>query len=162
MAIGVLLIGGVFFVRASAQGTANGALTSVQATGTPGGVTVGNAGDPSRDVLFLLNRLSSIKIDKAIFESRAFNSLQDFGLKVVDEAYGRPNPFAPIGNDVSLPITETNSISPVFVPTTPSPSPIPSASVKPSPSPKKSTPASTPANTGNGFDDGSGFFDPTL
>lgn len=53
--------------------------------------------DPKAKVVEMLARLSSLKLDRAFFDSALFRSLQDFGVDVVAEPKGRPNPFAPIG-----------------------------------------------------------------
>lgn len=45
----------------------------------------------------MLSRLSALKLDRALFDSELFKTLQDFGIEVVQEPKGRTNPFAPIG-----------------------------------------------------------------
>lgn len=53
--------------------------------------------DPKAKVVEMLGRLSSLKLDRSFFDSPLFKTLQDFGVEVVVEPKGRPNPFAPIG-----------------------------------------------------------------
>ncbi|MEK7645113.1 MAG: type 4a pilus biogenesis protein PilO [Patescibacteria group bacterium] len=53
--------------------------------------------DPKAKVVEMLSRLSSLKLERAFFDSPLFKTLQDFGVEVVVEPKGRPNPFAPIG-----------------------------------------------------------------
>jgi|GEM_PF-262309 len=53
--------------------------------------------DPKAKVVEMLAKLSSLKLDRAFFDSPIFRSLQDFSVDVVAEPKGRPNPFAPIG-----------------------------------------------------------------
>lgn len=43
-----------------------------------------------------LIQIESLKLDKAIFESKNFNSLVDKGEDITSEPTGRKNPFAPI------------------------------------------------------------------
>ena len=45
------------------------------------------------------SELDQISFDVAIFEDARFTSLISFTKPVQDEPAGRPNPFAPIGND---------------------------------------------------------------
>lgn len=107
LTIGIVaaLIVGMAFVgyRASAQNsTADSPLTS----------SAMDSSDPGKDILFLLNQLSVIRIDKEIFSNAVFLSLKDFGLKVVEEPYGRPNPFAPIGDDsASVSSSQSTTVS---------------------------------------------------
>ena len=48
------------------------------------------------DVLTLLNQIQSLRIDKSIFESPEYQSLNDFSVAIPPQPVGRPNPFAPI------------------------------------------------------------------
>ncbi len=43
--------------------------------------------------------LQSIQLNSEIFSNPSFNALQDFSQPVPTQPQGRPNPFAPIGND---------------------------------------------------------------
>jgi hypothetical protein len=51
------------------------------------------------DALKLLLDMRSIKLDARIFESQAFQTLQDTGQEIIPEPVGRTNPFAPSGTD---------------------------------------------------------------
>lgn len=53
--------------------------------------------DPKAKVVEMLGRLSELKLERSFFDSPLFKTLQDFGIEVVVEPKGRPNPFAPIG-----------------------------------------------------------------
>ncbi len=53
--------------------------------------------NPKTKVVEMLSRLSSLKLERSFFDSPLFRTLQDFGIEVVVEPKGRPNPFAPIG-----------------------------------------------------------------
>ncbi len=48
-------------------------------------------------VLTLLNQVSSLKIDKSLFDSASYRSLVDYTVNIPEQNVGRPNPFAPIG-----------------------------------------------------------------
>ncbi|MDD5357101.1 MAG: hypothetical protein PHS53_03070 [Candidatus Pacebacteria bacterium] len=45
----------------------------------------------------LLQELEKVNIDRSIFATAAFQSLQDFGVEIQAEPIGRPDPFAPVG-----------------------------------------------------------------
>jgi hypothetical protein len=51
------------------------------------------------DIISLVDRLKMISIDKSIFSSAIFSSLIDYNVNLYPESQGRPNPFAPLGND---------------------------------------------------------------
>lgn len=59
--------------------------------------TAASTEDPKAKVVEMLGRLSSLKLERSFFDSPLFKTLQDFGVDVVAEPKGRPNPFAPIG-----------------------------------------------------------------
>lgn len=44
----------------------------------------------------LLEQIQSVQIDTSLFKSPAYQSLQDFSVKIPEQNVGRPNPFAPI------------------------------------------------------------------
>jgi len=110
-----LILGYVLFAPKSSSGQSNLTVT------TPTDVTSQNAlvggGDTSatdavaQDFLNMLLSVKSINLDDSIFSDPAFASLQDSSLVLVsDISQGRPNPFAPIGNDTA-PVDNTNSNS---------------------------------------------------
>ncbi|MCC7160534.1 hypothetical protein IT399_02355 [Candidatus Nomurabacteria bacterium] len=69
-----------------------------QKTSTSSSITTVEA----KDFLALLLNVKNIKLDDAIFTSVAFMSLRDSSITLVpDGNEGRPNPFAPFGNDVA-------------------------------------------------------------
>lgn len=53
------------------------------------------------DILILANKIKTVTIDPSVFSSPLFAYLKDFSNPLTPEAQGRPNPFAPIGLDVS-------------------------------------------------------------
>lgn len=52
-----------------------------------------------REILSLLLDLRGIKLDTDLFQSSVFRSLVDFGVELEPQPVGRPNPFAPLGED---------------------------------------------------------------
>ena len=52
------------------------------------------------DLLATLLSLKTLTLDPTVFGDPVFRSLQDFGLPIPEEAVGRNNPFAPLGENV--------------------------------------------------------------
>jgi len=50
-----------------------------------------------RELLTLLSDIRQIKLDASLFTNPVFQSLEDYGQTIPNEAVGRANPFAPIG-----------------------------------------------------------------
>ena len=100
----------------------------------------------SGDFLSLLLNIQNIKLDDAILSDPAFRNLRDSSIFLTpDGTEGRPNPFAPIGFDISA--TPAN-IAPVPPPTESS-APASSGGSSSSPSSSSTPPTSTqsPATT---------------
>jgi hypothetical protein len=53
----------------------------------------------AKEVLDLLNKMSKVKLDDSIFYDKAFISLRDTTVELVNQPIGRNNPFAPLGAD---------------------------------------------------------------
>ncbi len=72
-----------------------------------------NSPDPSREFVSLLQSIKSITLDTSLIESKAFQTLVNHGTILPENApSGRPNPFAIIGEDISIiKKTETPTIS---------------------------------------------------
>lgn len=68
-------------------------LISQNPDGTPGADVVG------ADIIALVEQLNTVKLDTALFAKDTFQSLRDFSISLRAQAVGRPNPFAPIGQD---------------------------------------------------------------
>ena len=49
------------------------------------------------DLVSLLLTLQSLSLDETLFEHETLTALVDFGVELVPEPIGRPNPFAPLG-----------------------------------------------------------------
>ncbi len=59
-----------------------------------------------QEILQLLMDVQSIKLDSAIFADPSFVTLRDFSRAIVEEPFGRENPFVPIEDteaDTSVP-----------------------------------------------------------
>jgi hypothetical protein len=55
-----------------------------------------------KDFLTVLLNVKNIKLDDSIFSDLAFSSLHDSSILLIpDGTEGRPNPFAPIGSDIT-------------------------------------------------------------
>jgi|SRR5271168_1396286 len=61
--------------------------------------------------LNLLLQIKDINLNTAIFQDSSFVSLQDDTVTIPNQPYGRPNPFAPIGQDSGAVSTSTLSAS---------------------------------------------------
>lgn len=74
----------------------------------------------SNEILATLSSIKSITLEDKIFKSQSFNSLIDGTVPLVQDGnQGRPNPFAPIGNDASN-FTNTTTVDTTKSETTPS------------------------------------------
>ena len=81
--------------------------TAFLVTTTPLGVTpIGDISTPSeigQEFLATLLNIRTLKLDNSIFLSNEFNTLRDFSVPLtIPEEVGRPNPFAPLGEEVQL------------------------------------------------------------
>ncbi|MCX6719365.1 MAG: hypothetical protein NTZ38_03265 [Candidatus Taylorbacteria bacterium] len=50
------------------------------------------------ETLSLLNQIQSLRIDKSVFQSAAYQSLEDYTVQIPPVNIGRPNPFAPLSS----------------------------------------------------------------
>lgn len=72
--------------------------------------------DISNHFLDLLLNLKNIKLDTSIFNATTFKALQDFSSPIApDTNPGRPNPFAPIGQDIVTISSFTVNSNPVTI-----------------------------------------------
>jgi hypothetical protein len=101
--IGVIIIAVLFVLyRVFTGGEEAPALSSE----TPSGLPPEQGGD----LLALLLQLKSITLADGVFSDAAFQSLQDFTVKLTPEPIGRKNPFAPIGAVEASNGTTTNPL----------------------------------------------------
>ncbi len=70
--------------------------TDTTAPSVPGSTTTEQAALESQALLMSLQKLQSYNVEGKIFSDARFASLVDFRVELVDEPFGRPNPFAPI------------------------------------------------------------------
>jgi hypothetical protein len=65
-----------------------------------------SSGGPLLDpkLLSALSQLRLVKLDLTLFKSPIFKSLEDFSVEIEPQPFGRPNPFAPLGDieDIDL------------------------------------------------------------
>jgi hypothetical protein len=64
------------------------------------------------ELLSTLLNLKTIKLNDQIFSSPLFSSLTDFTITLGSGVEGRPNPFAPIGTDITPAPTPVDTIQP--------------------------------------------------
>ena len=76
-----------------------------QNTFNPSDVIVG------RDLLALLARMKTTKIDEQFFDNKIFKALEDFGMPIPDQPVKRINPFAPIGVEGTQVSSQTSETS---------------------------------------------------
>ncbi len=89
-----------FVVKPGAVGVSLGGLTT--STGASNIVTADQ--DVGGEFLQMLLNLKAIKLNTSIFDNTSYKSLKDYTV-VLEEPknVGRPNPFAPVGQDVVVP-----------------------------------------------------------
>lgn len=133
-----LLIGGaltamyLLFIKGDKD---ESALVGSTSSGSATAVLPGEDSQIAKELLSILLNVKSIRLEDSIFRDEAFASLRDGTILLVpDGNEGRPNPFAPIGTDLSAspllsrPDTPIEEITP---PATPTPSVTPPATGTP-------------------------------
>ncbi len=65
---------------------------------SPSPTTIVQENPVSQNLLVALSNLHTIKLNGAIFQDPAFQSLSDFGVTIPPQPTGRRNPFAPLGS----------------------------------------------------------------
>lgn len=109
VAIGlVLVLVYFFFIKKAPE---EPALVSSNADGTivDNSVANSNSSALTKEFLTLLLNVKSININDQIFSDPAFSSLIDSSISILNDGNeGRPNPFAPIGSDLTITPTVTN------------------------------------------------------
>ena len=89
-------------------------LTRNNNTDNTSSLSTDNSAVPSADAQYvytLLQRMSAVKLDDAIFASDAFKSLIDNTIVLTPQDTGRTNPFSPIGADTGISIQSTTKVS---------------------------------------------------
>lgn len=97
----------IFFIKPSTDNAPT--LISSGETATIPDIPAENADETiTQDFLSLLLNVKNIRLNDAIFSDSAFASLHDSSIVLVQDGNeGRINPFAPIGNDVTTPLSPT-------------------------------------------------------
>lgn len=97
----IVIIGGILYVTLTKNtATTSGPLSSDSTATAPGVLPVGDD-QIGRDFLTVLLSLKTIKLNDELFKKPAFQNLRDYTKELIEtDPKGRPNPFAPIGNDV--------------------------------------------------------------
>ena len=141
--IGGVLVGGyLLFVKKPTQ--APGLVSSSEVATETGDTLKEEDSVIAKELLGVLLNVKNIRLNDSIFNEEAFTSLQDSTILLVpDGTEGRPNPFAPIGNDISAAVLNSTPSTPVTI-TSPSPTPTPTNPVVPGTTPNTST--NTPSN----------------
>ncbi len=86
----------VYYTQTETQGE-TGSLVSQNAVAGNSRATIA----VGAEIISLLEKLDRITLDTALFQQPTFQSLRDFSITLRPQPVGRPNPFAPIGNDSS-------------------------------------------------------------
>jgi hypothetical protein len=100
----------IFFLKTDKVPDASLVSSPNTSTLPAGAAPVAGAGAPSdgvsvaaNDFLTLLLGVKNIKLPEAIFSDPAFQGLRDSSIVLVpDGNEGRPNPFAPLGQDIAI------------------------------------------------------------
>jgi hypothetical protein len=113
----------VFFIKPSPEqpslvsSGANDTLPNMD--GSPSNVNTSNTNSEiAKDFLVIFSNIKDIKLNDAIFSDPSFISLHDSSIILTpDGTEGRPNPFAPFGNDVIPVPTSTSTSTSTLTPT---------------------------------------------
>ncbi len=143
--IGGVLVGGyLLFVK---KPTSAPGLVSSSEVATETGDTLKEEDSViAKELLGVLLNVKNIRLNDSIFNEEAFTSLQDSTILLVpDGTEGRPNPFAPIGNDISAAVLNSTPSTPVTI-TSPSPTPTPTPTTPVVPGTTPNTSTNTPSN----------------
>jgi len=60
------------------------------------GVISPEAEAETQELLATIQKIKSYKVDSEVFDDQRFTALRDFQTQLVDEPFGRLNPFAPV------------------------------------------------------------------
>lgn len=101
----IIVIGIAYYFYSSGNKTAKeavstGGVNSLSTVGVDGTTNAAAGAEVGADVLTLLNKINSLRIDASIFASPSYQSLVDFSVEIPTENVGRPNPFAPLPGSV--------------------------------------------------------------
>lgn len=89
-----VLVAGVYFLFLRNDEAAGPVLS----TDSSEGVAMTASAQADRELLQLLQELSSINLEGSIFNDPLFRSLENFRVEPTPQPVGRDNPFAPVGS----------------------------------------------------------------
>ncbi len=105
--VALVLVGGFLFLSSNKKESSS--VVSLTGSESAGGV-VSQDENVGGEFLNLLLSVKNIKLDKSIFSEKAFVNLRDSSILLVPEGNeGRVNPFAPLGQDSSLPVNNLSA-----------------------------------------------------
>lgn len=98
IAVGVLVVAFILFMALKGDKQGDDLLV------TKNNVNGGDAIDSAEEILGAqiieaLNQINSLELERDIFDSPVYQSLEDKSKPIEKEPIGRPNPFAPLGVD---------------------------------------------------------------
>ncbi len=99
----VVVIAGMVWYGLSQSAEPVPTITTITPVGEPG------SGNAEQELVATLLTLRAVQLTGAIFKDPAFMNLRDFGTTIIAEPIGRPNPFAPLGVNVSASAASTNT-----------------------------------------------------
>lgn len=153
MVIGGVLVGGYVLFTQTKSANEPALVGSSGSLADAEGTLKEEDSEIAKELLGILLNVKNINLNDSIFNEQAFISLRDSTILLVpDGNEGRPNPFAPIGTDISL--GNTLPATPVVVSTpTPTTTTTPPTSTTPTtpttpvnPNSNPTTPVGIPAN----------------
>ncbi|MCI0542755.1 hypothetical protein L0Y69_03340 [bacterium] len=120
--VAILVIGGAWMLSGVFMGSdepaavtgGEGAVSplGLSSEGATGESLTGVTAEEGKAILALLNDLRSLQLDETFFSDPIFVSLEDWSVVLTPEPIGRPNPFAPIGEDTRTPPAPPNKKTP--------------------------------------------------
>lgn len=124
----VLVLGYIFFIKKDTDEANLISSSGAPALPVAGSTTTSGTSTFNNDFLGVLLNIKSIRLDDGIFLSPSFSSLRDSSILLIpDGTEGRPNPFAPLGSDIT-PISsnaETDFLIQNMLEEAPAPAPAP-------------------------------------
>jgi hypothetical protein len=93
----------------SASGVTKQAVTTTSGSGAP--TNAGALDGPGKEFVTQLLAIQNIKFNLQLFEDPVFQGLQDWSREILPQETGRPNPFAPLENDMSTQVSDESSFS---------------------------------------------------
>ncbi len=106
----VVIIAFIAYSQLKPASPTTGQSSVVRQTGTTG--STGATDGPSKGFATQLLAIQNIKFKTTLFSDQVYLSLDDFSRDLIPQPTGRPNPFAPLGqNDIEFVSTDTSSVT---------------------------------------------------